>query len=347
MSTPIPPLGLIEGFYGTPWTFEQRLAQIDFLAQAGYRHYCYAPKDDVYLRDQWTHAYPLALTEHLAQVADRCAKHGMTFGVGLSPKELYLSFDDGARQALREKWAWMRELGVHTLSLLFDDMRGDFPDLAQQQIRIAHWVADLGPQALWLCPTYYSDDAVLDRVFGQRPPNYLRELGRGLDPIIQVYWTGEAVCSAAISASHIRRVARQLRRPPVLWDNYPVNDGPRMSQHLHIRAFTGRDPALAAHVHAHMVNPALQPVLSQIPLLSLVQSYKTGSRYAHGSVFRQAARRVCGPDLGRQLWRDLSLLQDMGLNRLKPDTCERLKTCYSAYSHPAAAEVLAWLVSRD
>ena len=120
-----------------------------------------------------------------------------------------------------------------------------------------------------------------------------------------------------------------------------------MSQHLHIRAFTGRDPALAAHVHAHMVNPVLQPVLSQIPLLSLVQSYKTGSRYAHGSVFRQAARRVCGPDLGRQLWRDLSLLQDMGLNRLKPDTCERLKTCYSAYSHPAAAEVLAWLVSRD
>ena len=52
--------------------------------------------------------------------------------------------------------------------------------------------------------------------------------------------------------ANIRRISiapligEAMRRKPFLWDNYPVNDGPRMSQFLHLRAFTGRGAAIAA-----------------------------------------------------------------------------------------------------
>src|SRR5690606_27579028 len=110
-----------------------------------------------------------------------------------------------------------------------------------------------------VCPTYYSDDPILDRVFGRRPEDYVSELGRLVDPRIDIFWTGEEVLSREISVAHVTRVTEQLRRKPFLWDNYPVNDGQRMSQYLHLRGSTGRPAELADHVAAHGVNPALQP----------------------------------------------------------------------------------------
>jgi hypothetical protein len=47
----------------------------------------------------------------------------------------------------------------------------------------------------------------------------------------------------------------KIGRHPFLWDNYPVNDGQRMSRHLHIRGFTGRSPEIWRHIAAHGINP--------------------------------------------------------------------------------------------
>ena len=40
--------GIIEGFYGIPWTFEERKSMINFLSDIGLNQYIYAPKDDPY-----------------------------------------------------------------------------------------------------------------------------------------------------------------------------------------------------------------------------------------------------------------------------------------------------------
>ena len=51
------------------------------------------------------------------------------FGVGLSPYEIYLGFDErSAKSALARKLAWLDDIGVTDLAILFDDMRGDLPD---------------------------------------------------------------------------------------------------------------------------------------------------------------------------------------------------------------------------
>ena len=336
-------LGLIEGYYGTPWSGRARRDTIEFLARHGYGFYIYAPKADEYLRRRWREPHPRDAFEHLASLAAHCRETGVRFGIGLSPYEIYRGFDREAQAALAAKLAQLDEFGLDTLAILFDDMRGDLPNLAATQSEIVHWIAarTKAPHIV-LCPSYYSDDPILDRVFGARPQNYLEDLGRALDPKIDMFWTGPEVCAREFTPGHLVRVSDRMQRKPLLWDNYPVNDGPRMSQFLHLRAFTGRPAAIADHIAGHAINPALQPVLSRIPALTLAESYAHGERYDYGRAFIAAATTVCGAALARNLHEDLILLQDTGLDRLDK-YAHVLRARYAPVDHPAAREIIAWL----
>ena len=338
-----PPLGLIEGYYGRPWSWQAREETISFLKPHGYDFYIYAPKADSHLRKRWREHHPSDAENALRHVAEHCRKRKVSFGVGLSPYELYRDFNPDAQAVLADKLAQFDDWGVEILAILFDDMRGDLPDLAVTQAEIMHWVgARTKAKKLIVCPSYYTDDPVLDRFFGKRPPNYLEDLGRLLDPSIEVFWTGEEVCSKEYSPGHLARVADQLRRKPFLWDNYPVNDGQRMSQYLHVRAFTGRHAGIGAHLSAHSVNPALQPVLSRIPAISLAESYRLGDAYEYGAAFSHAAETVAGVELARKLQDDILYFQDVGLERLGK-AVDRLRRRYGSVDHDAAREIIGWL----
>lgn len=336
-------LGLIEGFYGTPWNWKTRAETVAFLKPHGYRFYLYAPKADAYLRRRWQEQHPEAEAEGLRAFAATCRAEGVRFGVGLSPYEIYRDFNADAKSALARKLAFFDDIGIEELGLLFDDMQGSQADLAEAQARIVDWAAArTRATRITVCPSYYTDDPILDRIFGARPPAYLETLGRLLDPAIHVFWTGEEVCSREYSPGHLARVSETLRRKPVLWDNYPVNDGPRMSQYLHIRAFTGRPAAMAGHLAAHGVNPALQPVLSRIPALTLAASYAEGEAYEYGRALARAAETVAGPELAAFIRDDLLFLQDVGLDRLGK-AADGLRARYATIDHPAAREIIRWL----
>ena len=338
-----PPLGLIEGYYGQPWSWRARREAISFLKRHGFDFFIYAPKADPYLRKRWRQDHPAELEDALRHVAKHCRTEKVRFGVGLSPFELYRDFNADAKSALANKLSQFDDWGVEYLAILFDDMRGDLSDLAATQAEIMHWVAGrTKAKKLIVCPSYYTDDPVLDRFFGKRPPGYLEDFGRLLDPAIEIFWTGEEVCSREFSPGHLTRVTEQLRRKPFLWDNYPVNDGQRMSQYLHVRAFTGRPASIGRHLSAHSVNPALQPVLSRIPALSLTESYLLGDSYEYGSAFAHAATEVAGADLAKKLQDDILYLQDVGLERLGK-AVERLRRRYGEVDHEAAREIIAWL----
>ncbi|MDB5450936.1 MAG: hypothetical protein JWQ52_2064 [Phenylobacterium sp.] len=336
-------LGIIEGFFGRPWRWAERAEAVRFLAPHGYRFFLYAPKADSYLRRDWREPYPDAGLEALADLGAVCRAAGVRFGVGLTPYELHFDFDAEAKTTLAAKLAALDSAGIEDLAILFDDMRGDLPDLAARQAEIVHWVgARTGAGRVIVCPSYYSDDPILDRVFGQRPESYLADFGAALDPAIEIMWTGEEVCSAEYSPGHLTRVAEQMRRKPFLWDNYPVNDGPRMSRHLHLRAFTGRPGAIAPHIAGHAVNPASQAVLSRIPALTLADSYAQGEAYQYGEAFIRAAEAVLGPELAVLVGSDLSALQDWGLD--VPESRKvRLLARYATFDHPGAREIVAWL----
>lgn len=335
-------LGIIEGFYGRPWSWDERAETVAYLAPHGYRFFHYAPKADPYLRRRWTEDHPREMADGLARLAVRCAELGVRFGMGVSPFEVQ-AFGAAEKDALGRKLAFIDEIGAADLAILFDDMRGDLPGLARTQLEIVEWAAGrTRADRIIVCPSYYTDDPVLDRVFGQRPEGYIEALGAGLDRRIEIFWTGEEVCSAELSPGHLRRVTDQLRRRPFLWDNYPVNDGQRMSQYLHLRGFTGRPAAIAELVAAHAINPAQQPTLTRIPALTLVESYQRGDPYEYCAAMRRAAVQVLGEELGTRVYEDVLLLQDVGLDRLGEHE-PRLRERYAAFDHPGAREIIAWL----
>lgn len=339
-------LGLIEGFFGHPWSWAERRETVAFLAPHGYRFYLYAPKADAHLRRRWRDPWPEAEFAHLGELALFCRAAGVRFGVGLSPFELHLHEGRDWQEPLARKLAEIDQLAPDDLAILFDDMRGDSPDIAERQAVIVEFAAERTKASrIIFCPTYYSDDPILDVAFGARPPRYLETIGRLLDPAIEIMWTGEEVCARQFTPGHLARVAEQIRRKPFLWDNYPVNDGAVMSAHLHLRGFTGRPAAIAPMIAAHGINTASQPVLSRIPALTLVESYAGGDAYEYAAAFARAARLVLGEALAAQLQRDLLVLQDRGLDRMGQRR-EKLRARYAAFDHPAAREIVAWLDGR-
>lgn len=337
------PLGIIEGYYGKPWSWRARADTVSSLKPHGYDFYIYAPKFDHFLRERWAELHPEDEFESLKKLSAHCRSLGVRFGVGLSPLNIFRDFNVEERARLSGKLAALDEIGLDDLALLFDDMRGDLPDLAKNQVEISHFVkAHTKATRLIVCPSYYTDDPLLDRIFGQRPAHYLEDFGKALDPKIDVFWTGEEVCSREYSPGHLRRIGDQLRRKPFLWDNYPVNDGPRMSQYLYLRAFTGRPSSIGAHLSAHAVNPALQPVLSRIPSLTLAESYAKGEGYEYGAAFLTAATEILGRELALRVQADLLSLNDVGLDKLGARK-EKLRARYAAFEHPGAREIVAWL----
>lgn len=342
-----PELGVIEGYFGRPWKHVDRMQVMSSLHELGYGFFHFAPKADAFLRRRWREPHPDAALAELAELAAHGRALGMRFGLGLSPYELYRDFSGSSKAAFIDKVRSLDAIGIDDLAILFDDTRGDVPDLAAREAEIVHTaLAHTRARRVFMCPTYYSDDRMLDIVFGERPAGYLQDLGRRLDPRVGVYWTGEEICAREFSPGHLTRVTEALGRKPVLWDNYPVNDGPRMSRFLHLRGFTGRHADIADHVAAHAINPALQPHLSLIPAATLVASYRDGPAYRYMQAFREAAGALAGAELAAMLEQDLHALQDCGFDQLGDDR-ERLRARYAAVDHPMAAEVVRWLNGAD
>ncbi len=337
-------LGIIEGYYGRAWSWAERTFVVTTLAAHGYGFYLYAPKAALSLRRGWRAPMSRAEIESMTQFAVHAGALGVRFGVGLSPHE----FDDSPGSPdwsnLKNRLGVFDRIGINDLAILFDDIPGDDPRLATRQGAIVAFVsAHTRATRLFVCPSYYSDDPVLDRFFGVRPPDYLHQLGRLLDPAIGIFWTGEEVCSREYGAAHLHKVAAILGRDPVLWDNYPVNDGQRMSKNLHLRGFTGRPASNAALLRSHAINPALQPVLGCIAAITLAARYRLGDEaYAYGVAMADACRLVLGDGLDRIVQADLIPLQDTGLDRLGP-LRETLRERYAQYDHPGAREIVQWL----
>ncbi len=347
-----PYLGLIEGFFGRAWSFTARYDYAEFLQNNGYHFYIYAPKNDPYLRKKWQEDWPAETAAQLQSVVRHYQNLGLDFGLGLSPFEIH-TYDSSARQSLEKKIRRLNRLGLDILCLLFDDMRGDLPNLAQTQTQIVRDVLHLTTaKKIIMCPTYYSFDPVLEKVFGPRPEGYFQDLAKGLPLAVDIFWTGPEVCSQKYPQAHLKTVSQLLGRKPFLWDNYPVNDGSKISKFLHLKAFDNRPGSLSELTSGHAANPMNQPWLSRIPLYSLPRSYAKGLSYDPQKTLQEAVTHLCGNKLAQQLAKDIELLHTEGLDKISPAQKKQLIEQYSCINSsnspdpctdPYTQELIAWL----
>jgi len=337
-------LGLVEGFYGRQWSDVDRIACLEFIASIGYRYYLYAPKGDTVLRRDWRARWSAVDERRIAEIAACCDRAGLSWGFGLSPLGLVEDPSPANLMLLRKKVRYLERFGGKLHCILFDDMPGRADSLAQRQLDIVTAAVDgCSAEHLLVCPSYYSSDPVLEKLFGAMPEGYWEELGAGLPREAGMFWTGERVCAEAHDARALAEIAARFGRKPVLWDNYPVNDGAKGSNFLRIDAFRGRGPDLSHSVQAHFVNPMNQCWLSRIPLQTLALQYAQGAAYDADAAFSFCARAQCGAELALRLEEDIDALQHRGLATMRAEERSLLHQHYGACASPFAAEIRDWL----
>ena len=340
------PVGVVEGFYGDGWGWQDRVDCAQFLAGQSLGTYVYAPKSDRYLRSAWRDPWPGADYDKLHVCTRGVTSQGVHMGVGLSPIGLGNELSDRNRQALRAKLDQVSALSPSILCVLFDDVETTGDDMAEQQLRVVDVICDYASfDRVIVCPSYYSTDPVLERVFGARAGNYWSQLSKGLDASIDLFWTGERVCSNDYSRASLDKAAELLGRPPVIWDNYPVNDGEKSCGKLFLQSFSGRELLVTDAVAGHLANPMRQPVLSRLPLVTMAALHAGMDTVSMKLAAEKFLEREA-PGLIPLITRDAERFASAGLDGLGDKERERLSLEYQSIEHPMAAEVVGWLQGR-
>ena len=331
-------VGVIEGFYGRSWSVDTRLAYAGYLSEAGLNTCIYCPKEDPYLRRQWQSDWPQPRWAELQKLSQTYRQRGIKWGVGLSPVELYRDYGALQREQLRKKLERLGELEAPLLAILFDDMPGDLDALASRQAEIVSDVCRWAPSArVLVCPTYYSFDPVLEQYFGHMPADYWPQLGKDMPVDVEIFWTGNKVCSKAIGIGDLQPIVEQLGRPVLLWDNYPVNDGAVRSNFVYTSKLAARSPDLGAYISGHLCNPMNQGLLSLPALSGLAELYGSGQ------FDNEALCRLLGPLTWERLYRDGRVFEEQGLSGMGQQQCRQLALEYGALPGAAALEVAQWL----
>ncbi len=262
--------GVVEGFYGRPWTFEERKEIVGFLAKNRCNIYLYAPKNDPFHRDRWREPYSDEFFSNFRELVTVGNEAGVDIGFAVSPGLSVVYCKEKEVELLQKKLQAFCDIGVCAVGLFFDDIplqltnqadREHFSSLASAQAAVSNRVfsrlfAEYPELKAIVCPTLYHGD----------PDNeYLIELGALLNEKIMVFWTGPEVCSKTIPKDDAERVYGILKKPILYWDNYPVNDA-TMVPEMHIGPYVGRDPKIVRYASGMLLNPMNQAHASMISL---------------------------------------------------------------------------------
>ncbi|MGN1356400.1 MAG: beta-N-acetylglucosaminidase domain-containing protein [Succinivibrionaceae bacterium] len=338
--------GIIEGYFGTPWSMEDRLSYPSFMAEYGYGFYIYAPKNDPFLRKSWDKPWNEDYLKELKKLKDSFNDKKIDFGIGFTPAgqaSEIASHPEQLQERIREI---DKELHPDYFALLFDDLKNSDADrLAYFQLQIADKVFQelSGVKRFIVCPSYYSFDPVLDRVFGVRPKSYWKEYAGGLDPHTDIFWTGEKVCSSGFSAEHLLQVAEIFGRKPFLWDNYPVNDGKNLADYLFLEPFSNRGPEICELTSGHGINPMREPLVNKLVLATLPFSYRGKSLTLASPEYWELSEKILGSGTSCQLRQDCEIFARSGRASLDQDKLADLTEIYNRIGTPSALEICRYL----
>jgi protein O-GlcNAcase/histone acetyltransferase len=271
--------GVIEGFYGQPWTQAERFELFDWMAGWGLNTYLYAPKDDLKHRAVWRELYSTTEQEQLESLIRACEQHRIRFIYGLSPGLDMRYGDEADLDHLMKRFEQMLGSGCQNFALLFDDIpdRMDataikrWGSLGSAQCHVANamfrWTRERSPGARFLfCPTAYCG-RMAERKHGGE--GYLPTIGRELSPEIDVFWTGPEIISREITLAHIQELQAVLRRKPLIWDNLHANDYD--GRRFFCGPYAGRPLELRSAVSGLLSNPNNELPLNYVPLRTLAE----------------------------------------------------------------------------
>ena len=219
----LPYRGVVEGFYGAPWSHEVRLSLIDFYGKTKMNYYLYGPKDDHYHScPNWRLPYPEKEAANIKELVEACNRNRVDFVWAIHPGQ-DIKWNDEDYQNLVNKFELMYNLGVRSFAIFFDDIDGEGTNPRKQtellnrlNVDFVKAKGDVAP--LIVCPTDYS------KLWANpTPQGSLAIYGNTLDPSINAFWTGDVVCSD-LTKETMDWVNSRIKRPALYWWNFPVTD---------------------------------------------------------------------------------------------------------------------------
>ncbi|PTX18061.1 hyaluronoglucosaminidase [Pontibacter mucosus] len=258
--------GTVEGFYGEPWSHQDRLEQLRFYGKLKLNTYIYGPKDDPYHSSpNWRKPYPEQEAQQLKEVVQEAKRNKVDFVWAIHPGK-DIQWNQADSSAIITKFNQMYDLGVRAFAVFFDDISGAGTD-AKMQANMLNFIQrqfinkkkDVAP--LIMCPTEYNKGWA-----NKEPGTYLDILGEQLDPAIHVMWTGNTVVHD-ITKEGLEWVNKRIQRPAYVWWNFPVSDYVR--NHLLMGPSYGIDTEAVHDMSGFVTNPMDKAEASKVAIFGV------------------------------------------------------------------------------
>lgn len=244
-----PVRGIVEGYYGNPWSHADRLDMMErFMGHAKMNVYIYGPKDDNYHHGSHVFdPYPEETATRLSEVARKGLENKVHFVWAMHPGNS-IEGDDMDRAV--SKFESMYELGIRQFGIFFDDV---FNYDVNKQVAFINHVntsfikahSDIKP--LIVCPSQYNRSWAGDG-------SYLTAMGAGTDADVQIMWTGGGVVDQKLGDASLW-FAEKSGRKPFIWLNYPCNDHGYANHALQLSPYSPADPNIAEVTTGFTANP--------------------------------------------------------------------------------------------
>ncbi|WP_314060399.1 protein O-GlcNAcase [uncultured Vagococcus sp.] len=270
--------GVIEGFYGIPWSHSDRLDVLHYLGEERMNTYMYAPKDDQFQRKLWRELYPEEGLLNFSELVSVAEEEEIDFYYMISPGNDIDYTLESEVAVLTTKLQQLINVGIRHFGLLLDDidyiLKGNakrkFSSSASAHAFLISAIdsflkTQLADYSLVACPTEYDN---------HHDSLYLEILNRELPKHIPLFWTGPSTLASQISTVDIETMARAYERPIVIWDNIPVNDYQKDGELLFLSPYENRSGKLnqgAYQVVGIVSNPMAQWELSKLTVQNMSQ----------------------------------------------------------------------------
>jgi hyaluronoglucosaminidase len=228
--------GFIEGYYGMPWTTDERIELMEFGSQFKANIYIYAPKDDAYHSTNWRGLYSDADLAELKEEIEAGKETKTRFAWAIHPFLYSAMTADNYKETLplvQAKFEQLYEAGVRQFVISADDIsvpsgsgNSYFTSIGQLHRNLLNdmsdWVKAKGDcYDLIFVPSAYCYNAASAVHVALEP--YFNGLMNGLDESVNIMWTGEKVCSS-VSTGKFEEFTSLTDRKAFMWLNWPVND---------------------------------------------------------------------------------------------------------------------------
>ncbi len=229
--------GFIEGYYGFPWSTEDRVELMRFGGQFKTNIYIYAPKDDPYHGTNWRGLYSPRDLAELKEQIDAGVESKTRFAWSIHPFLSQRMTADNYADSLADliaKFNQLYDAGVRQFVISADDLStegmvgDDFIGLGNLQRDLLNdvckWQEEKGDcYKLIFVPSAYCYHS-FQNLGGIDGGKYFEGLMENLDENVDIMWTGDLICSR-IDNLRLEEFGEYTNgRKPFVWMNWPVND---------------------------------------------------------------------------------------------------------------------------